>query len=306
MRRLRATAPRLRVFRRFDSVRETVRHYDHFTNASRGLSRFWRVSHLLVEQRYGTWVAKAESETADGRQERAGDQTMIDPRRSAARVLKPRLVGVGHVVPISRGRDLAEQAVGLIVGASGEIERVTVGVQESAEHQRPQAVDRDRPVLLVAQFVLEPAAVVERVDPPGKLAGIAEIADQDVAAEPAEAGGRASDAPGRVEDAAGSEAPQQLAVGAEYVDEAVARASDDVVLVGILPCVGHEQVAIDIGDAERREARGYPWIGKGVVERRQLEIDVIGFDGAGAEVGGKQEVAVDVGAEWIASFDRPE
>src|ERR1700730_155963 len=57
------SAAGLRVSRRFDSVRETVRHYDHFTNASRRLSRFWRVSHLLLEQRYGTWVAKAESET---------------------------------------------------------------------------------------------------------------------------------------------------------------------------------------------------------------------------------------------------
>jgi hypothetical protein len=32
-----------------DSVGETVRHYDHFINASRRLSRFWRVSHLLLE-----------------------------------------------------------------------------------------------------------------------------------------------------------------------------------------------------------------------------------------------------------------
>jgi hypothetical protein len=51
-----------RVAHRFDSAGETVRHYDHFTNASRRLSRFWRVSYLLLEQRYGT-VAKAESET---------------------------------------------------------------------------------------------------------------------------------------------------------------------------------------------------------------------------------------------------
>jgi hypothetical protein len=74
---------------------------------------------------------------ADGRQQRAGDQAMIDPQRSAARVLKPRLVGGGHIVPITRRRDLAEQAVGLIVGASGKIERITVRVPEGAEHQRP-------------------------------------------------------------------------------------------------------------------------------------------------------------------------
>jgi hypothetical protein len=49
---------------------------------------------------------------------------------------------------------------------------------------------------------------------------------------------------------------------------------------------------------------GYLWIAKGAVERRQLEIDVIDFDGAGTKVGGKQEVAVDVGAECKLLIDR--
>jgi hypothetical protein len=39
------------------------------------------------------------------------------------------------------GRDLAEQAVGLVFRTGGEVHRVTVGIPEGAEHQRPQAID---------------------------------------------------------------------------------------------------------------------------------------------------------------------
>ena len=66
-----------------------MKHYDHFTNASRRLSRFWRVSHLLLEQRYGTRVVKAESETVRHLKEFIEQQRLV---QGASRCLTVRQV----------------------------------------------------------------------------------------------------------------------------------------------------------------------------------------------------------------------
>src|SRR6202035_1836444 len=81
----------------------------------------------------------------------------------------------------------------------------------------PQPVDHERLAVGAVELIDKPPARVEHVDP-----AVAEVADEDVAAEPAEGKGCPRDAPGRIERPAAGEAPQQKTVGVEYVDKAVA------------------------------------------------------------------------------------
>src|SRR5579872_4873673 len=153
-------------------------------------------------------------------------------------------------MPARRRRDLADQPVVLAVDAGGEVQILRIGPLEHAELQRPQPIDRDRLAIPAAQLAEELATVAERVDPP-----VAEVADQDRAAEPAEAERRAREAPRRVERPTRREPPDQLAAGGEHVDEAQPGPGDVVLLLLVLLGERHEQLTTDVFDAERREAR---------------------------------------------------
>src|SRR5436190_18540780 len=97
------------------------------------------------------------------------------------------------------GRDRAEEPVRLVVRAGGEEEGVRVAVRAGvAELECPEAVDRE----LAPVRIPERAAVLE--DPGADLGvgvdpAVAEVADEQVAAEAAERGRRPREAPRRIQ-----------------------------------------------------------------------------------------------------------
>src|ERR1700726_2774829 len=90
---------------------------------------------------------------------------------------------------------------------------------------------------------------VEYIDP-----AVAEIAHQDIPAEAAKGRRGLRNAPRRVQRAMRGKAPDQMAVGIEDIDKAVALTGDIDILCRVLLGVGHKQIAIDILDAERGKA----------------------------------------------------
>ena len=73
---------------------------------------------------------------------------------------------------------------------------------------------------------------------------IAEIANKDIAAKPAKGERRPRDTPGRIQRSFTGEAPQEMAVGVEHVDEAVASPRHIVVFCRVLFGIGDEQIAV--------------------------------------------------------------
>jgi hypothetical protein len=157
------------------------------------------------------------------------------------------------------GREGAEEPVRLTVDARGEEQGVgRSGTGTIAERQAPQAVDLDR-------FALEPRELAggrEAVratlrEPEGVDSAVAEVADQHVATKLPKVTGCHSNSPGRVERASRRDALEQFTAGVEHVDEAVARASDVIVLGGVLLGVGDVQKALR--GARRRDALDPEW-----------------------------------------------
>src|SRR6516165_12603426 len=161
------------------------------------------------------------------------------------------------IVDVLRRGDRTEKTVGLAVGTGCEIKRVGARFRATAEGQGPQTVDGDPLAVRVPELAQEIPVGVEHVDP-----AVTEIADEDVAAEPAKGLGCPCDAPGRVQSTARGEAPEQMAFGVEDIDKAAALAGVVVVLCRVLLGVGHEQIAIDVLDAERSIAERDIRIGK--------------------------------------------
>src|SRR3984957_3903937 len=90
---------------------------------------------------------------------------------------------------IVRG-DRPKQTIGLVIRTGSEVERVGARFRAAAQGQGPQAVDNNRPAVHVLEWTQEFPVGIEYVDP-----AVAEIADQDVAAEPPKGGRRPCDAP---------------------------------------------------------------------------------------------------------------
>src|SRR5882762_11664076 len=134
-------------------------------------------------------------------------------------------------------------------GARREIERIGTRRFPAAEGQGPQSVDHQWLAIGAFQFIDETAVLVKYVDP-----AVAEVADEDVAAESAEGIRRTRDAPRRIERPATDQAPQQMAVGIEHIDKAVTLACHVVVLFSVLLRVSDEEIAIDVRYAEGRVA----------------------------------------------------
>ena len=134
--------------------------------------------------------------------------------------------------------------MGLVVGASGEEERVRRPVVRGsvAELQRPQSVDHQSPAGSGAQL---PGRCERAAGPPPESVdpAVAEVADQQVAAEATEGARCTSDAPGRIQLAAASDPGEQPAVAVEGIDEAEPRPVDVVLAFRVLLSEGDEDAA---------------------------------------------------------------
>ena len=198
--------------------------------------------------------------------------------------------------------ELAEKTVLLFGRTSREVERARIAARAAvAEAECPQLVNLDA----VAGFVLERAEEgagrgVEGVD---ARAALAEVADEERAAEDAERCGRDDEAPRRVERAAVVDGEQRVfdAVGVEPADEAVADA------LHVFPCnrvnlrVGDVERAADILDVEGVESVPHRCRDGRVSEAasggRQRKATVVHVDISVGEVGGVETVAAGVGAD---------
>src|ERR1700726_2714408 len=90
-----------------------------------------------------------------------------------------------------RYHDLAEQAMRLAIRPGGEEELVCLGGVPVAEAEAPEPIDNDRPAVRLPQLAQLPArGWTVDVD-----VSIPEVADEQIAAEPAETGRRQGQAP---------------------------------------------------------------------------------------------------------------
>src|SRR5262249_2716616 len=190
--------------------------------------------------------------------------------------------GSGH-------REGAEQRVRGAGRGGGEVQRGGVPRRGAvAELQRPQAGDGDGAAVgafeLAGEGVVVPGVV-------GVDVAVAEVADEQVAGERAEAGRGQGDAPGRVEHPARGHALEQAAAGVEDVDEALAHAGDGAAVAGgVLLGVGDVEPAVQVLDVEGGVSAGEVGVGKGAGEAGQVELAVDHVDLAVVEVGGVKEV----------------
>ncbi len=111
--------------------------------------------------------------------------------------------------------DPREQTVRFVVQSSGDVERVRAGtLAVVAERESPQTVVEERLSIRSHQCPHHDAVLIESVD-----GAVAEVADQEIAAERAPPGGRLRDAPRRVQIAARGEAADEIAVEGKDADE---------------------------------------------------------------------------------------
>src|SRR2546429_1563104 len=153
------------------------------------------------------------------------------------------------------GLDPAEQPVRLVVRAGREVERVRrARTGPVAEAEAPETIDRHRFAVGRAQLtaVRERAVSLRRVrvDRP-----VAEVADEQVAAEAAKVRRRHRKSPGSVQLPARGDAGDEGPVSLELVDEAEALSSHLVIASALLR-VGDEQMAADVLDPEGAVAGG--------------------------------------------------
>src|SRR5262249_34143711 len=157
-------------------------------------------------------VAAQEADGLD-----AHNRTMADvPVREGGPQTVPLAVAALAVATFRRGDDSAEEAICFGVKPRCEVEGVgKAAVAAVAEGQIPQALRtrEERVAVLVGEGALvRPAHRVVGVD----LAGyIAEVADEQIAAKPAEGGRGQGDPPGRGQLAAGGHLLDEIAAGIE-------------------------------------------------------------------------------------------
>src|SRR5207244_5091206 len=120
---------------------------------------------------------------------------------------------------------------------------------------------------------------------------VPEVPDQQVAAEPPEVARGERKAPWRIELAAARDAPEQLAVGVEHVDESEAPTGDVVLALAVLLGERHEDPPADRLDAERRKPLRDLAIDERPGRVHVVELVVEDVDAAVVEVRGKQPTA---------------
>ena len=91
-----------------------------------------------------------------------------------------------------------------------------------------------------------------------------------------------------------------MPIGVEYIDKAVARTGDIVMLCRVLLRIGDEEIAVDVFDAERCEPGRDSGIRKAAASSHQVIVMVEDFDRSGPKVCREQEHAIDVNAEYRA------
>ncbi|MGF6853689.1 hypothetical protein OKW29_002576 [Paraburkholderia sp. CI3] len=131
-----------------------------------------------------------------------------------------------------------------------EIQRVWTRIAPATECQSPQTVDSQWIAELILQLIDERAVIVEDID-----STIAEVANENLAAEAAERKRCARDTPRRVERPSACKATQQVVVGIEYVDESTTAGCIVVVLLFVLLRVGDEKIPIDVRDTKTGHSR---------------------------------------------------
>src|SRR5262252_5351680 len=90
-----------------------------------------------------------------------------------------------------------------------------------------------------------------------------------------------------------------MPVGVEYIDKTVARSGDIGLLCRVLLRIGHEEIAVDILDAERREPGRDSGSRKAATSSHQVIVMVEDIDRSGPKVSREQEHAIDVNAERL-------
>src|SRR5205085_3678500 len=149
--------------------------------------------------------------------------------------------------------DLAEEAVGLIVGTGREEQRSGGPVVAALpELERPEAVDRQRLAAVVARLAL--MGEVPVVLGIGVDLAIAEVPDEEVAREAPERVRRERQAPRSVQLAVLGDAAEEIPGGVVGIDEALALARYLVLGVSVLLRVADEDAVADRLDAEGRVA----------------------------------------------------
>jgi hypothetical protein len=259
-------------------------------------------AHLVRDVREGTYSPIALHARPFG-----GDEVTAKGAQGATRDCR--------LLPVLSGRSRlggaqwsygTEQSIDLLVRTCREVQRVRTGVAAATECQSPQAVDSQWIAVRILQLIDERAVIVEDID-----SAIAEVANQDFAAEAAECKRCARDSPGRVERPSAGEAAQQVAVCIEYIDESVTVACNIVVLLIVLLRIGDEKVAIDVRDAKRRVAGRDVRVGEAAVRRRGREQAVRTaarpeyIDPTRAEVRRKQESSFRVHTKDQSLVDGP-
>ena len=171
--------------------------------------------------------------------------------------------------------------MGLGLNPGGEVEPPGHGRARGgrAEAQTPQGFDRECSAGRILQRADERScAGIEGVD-----MAIAQVADQQIAAEGAEARRRLDHRPRGVQRASGGETLDEVAVHVEDVHQAQAGALRLVVEVGRLR-VRHVELAADLRDVEWRVVGRQARIDEVAGQRHLVEITIVDVDRAGVEV----------------------
>ena len=188
----------------------------------------------------------------------------------------------------STGFEAAEKTVLLLLNPGSEKEDVgRPSGLAIAERQRPETMNSDRLALGVSELATEGVgAEIKSID-----AAIAKVAHEQVLAESAEIPRGEGQPPGRVEFVARSDAPNEVALGIEDSDEAVALARYIIALGGVLFGIGDIELTVQILDVEGRKPVGDVRVREGTGEAGRSKVLVEHIDGASMEIGGVEKVA---------------
>ena len=192
----------------------------------------------------------------------------------------------------------------LIVGASSEKEDVGWPTIEAAiaEPQCPETVNRDPLAIGTSELAVEVEVIT--LLPICIDTAITKVAHKQIIAEAAEIRRGEDQPPGRVELTVRSHALEEVAVGIEDINEAVALACDVIVLVGILFGIGDIEVAVQVLDVEGGKSGGDTWVREGPGEAGRLKVLVEHVDGASMEISSVEKVVGANAADGQPFVDR--
>src|SRR2546425_3567755 len=179
----------------------------------------------------------------------------------------------------------------LIVRASSEKEDVGWSTIEAAiaEPQCPETVNRDPLAIGTSELAVEVEAITLLlicID-----TAITKVAHKQIIAESAEIPRGEGQPPGRVEFVARSDAPNEVALGIEDIDETVALARYIIALGGVLFGIGDIELTVQILDVEGGKPVGDVRVREGTGEAGRSKVLVEYIYGAVVEIGGVEKVA---------------